>query len=63
MPWNGLSAVPPGLLNFNFCLLAKHLTPDHLRGVRPRAQQESGLLKSVRPDSPVLHPLTRETSS
>ena len=34
-PWNGLSVVPPGLLNFNFCLLAKHLTPDHLRGVRP----------------------------
>ena len=29
MPRNGLCAVPPGLLNFKLCLLAKHLAPDH----------------------------------
>ena len=54
---------PAGTTEFQLCLLAKDLTPEHLRGVHPGAQLKSGLLKSVGPDSPVLHPLTRETSS
>ena len=53
---------PAGTTEFQLCLPAKHLTPDHLRGVHPGAQHESGLLKSGRPDSPILHPFTQEAA-
>ena len=53
---------PAGTTEFQLCLPAKHLTPEHLRGVHPRAQLESGLLKSGRPDSPVLDPFTQEAA-
>ena len=54
---------PAGTAEFQLCLFAKHLTPEHLRYVRSKCGRESGHLKSVRPDSRVLHPFTRETSS
>ena len=34
----------------------------HLHGVRPRAQHESGHLKSGRPDSRTLHPFSQEAA-
>ena len=54
---------PAGTTEFQ--LLPSCKTPgsgQHLHGVRPRAQRESGLLKSGRPDSPVLHLLTQEAA-
>ena len=53
---------PAGTAEFQLCLPARHPAPEHLRGVHPRAQRESGLLKSGRPDSPVLHLLTQEAA-
>ena len=53
---------PAGTTEFQLCLPAKYLTPDHLSGVRPRAQQESSHPKTGKPDSPVLHLLTQEAA-